>query len=86
MVLPDGLLHQIETDVAWTSKMAEQVIPNMYEPLTPEMKNGMAKRLHNIDDIGLSGRRLVVGCDGIYLSLPKVDQPTSFIHICTSLV
>lgn len=41
------------------------------EPLTPTMTKGMEKRLQKIEDVGASGRRLIVGCDGSSLLAEK---------------
>jgi hypothetical protein len=65
MAMPHRLAHEGDgndiraVDVTTPSVMAED------EPLTPTMTKEMERRLQKIKNMGASGRRLVVGCDGM---------------------
>lgn len=47
-------------------KMGPKVIDDGYSAVAPNMSEGMAMRMKQIVDVGRDGRRLIVGCDGMF--------------------
>jgi len=65
MAMPHRLVHKGDRDDLRAVNRATPLVAAEDEPLTPTMTEGMKKRLQKIEDMGTSGRRLIVGCDGM---------------------
>jgi hypothetical protein len=84
LLLLQKLMHINNTDeLQWSTNGTDKAIPNEYDPintplspLTPMPTAEMAKRLQKIDDMGSSGRRLIVGCDGMSIHLSHGQKLT----------
>lgn len=52
----------------------------------PHMTQGMANRMQEISDVGTTGRRLIVGCDGTWVNGESDSTiPSNVTRICRSL-
>jgi hypothetical protein len=47
-------------------KMSPKILDDGYSSVAPNMSQGMAMRMKQIVDVGREGRRLIVGCDGMF--------------------
>ena len=65
MAMPHRLHHKGDTNNLRAVTGTTRSVMTEDEPLTPTMTKGMEKRLQKNVDVGASGRRLIVGCDGI---------------------
>jgi hypothetical protein len=65
MSMPHRLHHKGDMNDLRTVTGTHRSVAAQDEPLTPTMTKGMEKRLQKIEDVGASGRRLIVGCDGM---------------------
>jgi hypothetical protein len=66
MTVPHRLVHKSDRNDLRAVNGATPSVVVEDAPLTPTMREGMEKRLQKIEDVGANGRRLVVGCDGMY--------------------
>jgi hypothetical protein len=66
MAMPHRLAHKGDmNDLRVVNRTTPSVADQGDASLTPMMTKRMEKRLQKIEDVGASGRRLIVGCDGM---------------------
>jgi hypothetical protein len=73
MALPHKLVHKSDRSDLRSVNVTIPPTTAQDEPLTPTPTKGMQKRLQKIEDVGVKGRALVVGCDGMYTFALSLD-------------
>ena len=69
-------------------KVGPKILDDGYSSVAPNMSSGMATRMKQIVDVGREGRRLIVGCDGMFpASCPNLHPNHEALRnwICCSM-